>query len=87
MSVSIADMKREDRTRYPLFLATAATLLMALFVAKAGPETVGESKLVKRFDPVVREIEGWKVHIDPKMLGQGVDDAGKQPATHYDHDS
>jgi dipeptidyl-peptidase-4 len=68
MCVSIADMKRENCTRYPLFLATAAALLMALFVAKAGPETVGESKPVKRFDPVVREIEGFKVHIDPKML-------------------
>ena len=22
----------------------------------------------KHFDPIVREIEGWKVHIDPTML-------------------
>jgi dipeptidyl-peptidase-4 len=66
--VSIADMKQENSTRYPLLLATAVALLTALFVAKAGPEAVGGSKPVKRFDPVIREIEGWRVHIDPKML-------------------
>ena len=66
--VWIADMTVESRTRYPLFLAMAVALLMGLFVAKAGPEAVGGSKPVKRLDPVILEIEGWRVHIDSKML-------------------
>jgi hypothetical protein len=49
-------------------LATTATLLIAVFAAKAGPNTPGENTAKKHFDPIVREIEGWKVHIDPKML-------------------
>jgi hypothetical protein len=40
----------------------------SLFAAKAEPETPSESTAKKHFDPIVREIEGWKVHIDPKML-------------------
>jgi hypothetical protein len=73
--VSIADMTSESRTRYQLFLATTATLLIALFVAKAEPDKAGGSKPVKRFDPIVREIEGWKVYIDPKMV-EGEQSAG-----------
>lgn len=68
-------MTRETRTRYQLFLASTATVMMVLFVARADPERAGESKAAKRFDPIVREIEGFKVHIDPKML-EGEHSAG-----------
>ncbi|MBM3845365.1 MAG: zinc-dependent peptidase [Verrucomicrobia bacterium] len=51
-----------------VFLATAATFLIALFAVKAESQASGKKAASKHFDPVVREIEGWKVHIDPKML-------------------
>jgi hypothetical protein len=47
-----------------LFLATTSTLLFANFAAKAEPESQSETSVKKHFDPIVREIEGWKVHID-----------------------
>ena len=59
----------------------AVTLLMGLFVAKAGPEAVGGSKPGKRFDPVIREIEGWRVQIDPKMLEGDHSAAGAKALT------
>lgn len=51
-----------------LYLTTMATLLIALFLAKADPATSGEASAKKHFDPIVREIQGWNVHIDPTML-------------------
>ena len=61
-------MTTRSRVRIPLFLITIATLLIAFFPAKAEPTTSDETTTKKHFDPIVREIEGWKVHIDPKML-------------------
>ena len=57
-----------SRVRIQLFLITTATLLIALFPAKAQPTISGETTAKKHYDPIIREIEGWKVHIDPKML-------------------
>jgi hypothetical protein len=59
---------RRSRVRIRLFFTTMAALLIAFFPAKAEPTTSDETKAKKHFDPVIREIEGWKVHIDPKML-------------------
>jgi hypothetical protein len=59
---------RRSRVRFPWFLSTTATLLIALFLAAAEPATSGETSPKKHFDPIVREIEGWKVHIDPRMV-------------------
>jgi len=61
-------MTRWSRVRIQLFLTTMATLLIAIFPAKAEPTTSDENTAKKHFDSIVREIEGWKVHIDPKML-------------------
>ena len=61
-------MTRPSHVRTQLFLRTIATLLIALFPAQAEPETPDETAAKTHFDPIVREIEGWKVHIDPKML-------------------
>lgn len=57
-----------SRIKFQLLFATTATVLIALFAAKAEPEAAGETAAKKHFDPIVREIEGWKVHIDPKLL-------------------
>ena len=45
-------------------LATLAAVLISVFAAKADPESGVEA----HFDPVAREIEGWNIHIDPKLL-------------------
>lgn len=39
-------------------------LLASLTVVQAAPE----SEPTTRYDPIVRQIEGWTVHIDPKMM-------------------
>lgn len=66
MGVYFAAMTKQSRVRMQLFLA--ATLLTAFFAVKAKAETPDEITAKRHFDPIVREIEGWKVHIDPKML-------------------
>ncbi|KLU07952.1 putative metallopeptidase [Rhodopirellula islandica] len=40
----------------------------------------GPAQSPPRFDPVVREIEGWRVHIEPVLLGETVsgDDASEK---------
>ena len=58
-------MKMRSRVGIQLLLTTTATLLIGLFLAKANS---GETSPKKHFDPIVREIEGWKVHIDPRMV-------------------
>ncbi|WP_286764778.1 MULTISPECIES: metallopeptidase [Rhodopirellula] len=40
------------------------------------------AKSVPRFDPVVREIEGWKVHIEPVLLGEAVSGDGVSESDH-----
>jgi len=64
----MSSMTRRSLVRIRFFFTTMAILLMGLFPAQADPEAVGETVGDKHFDPIVREIEGWKVHIDPKML-------------------
>jgi dipeptidyl-peptidase-4 len=63
-------MTKQSHVRFKIqgFLASTVTLLIALFAAIAEPETPGEATAKKHYEPIVREIEGWKVHIDPKML-------------------
>ena len=45
-----------------------ATVLDALFAANAEPEVRKEGVKSARFDPVIEKIEGWNIHIDPKLL-------------------
>ena len=49
-----------------LTLPTAAGLLIAA-PAKKAPEAIP----AVRFDPVVQEMEGWTVHVDPALLEGG----------------
>jgi hypothetical protein len=45
-------------------------LLICLFLALAGSAMADEKRKLSAvsFDPVVKEMEGWKVHIDPALL-------------------
>jgi hypothetical protein len=57
-------MIQRCRFKIQLMLATLAAVLISVFAAKADPESGVEA----HFDPVAREIEGWNIHIDPKLL-------------------
>ena len=54
-----------------LLLATMATVLVAVFAANAEPEAGREVAKKAHFDPVIKKIEGWNIHIDPKLLESG----------------
>jgi hypothetical protein len=54
--------------KYLVVLPAIAGLAFATLTAKPKPDSG------VRFDPVVKNIEGWKVHIDPALL-KGGDDA------------
>lgn len=68
MSVTPLIMNMRSRVGIQLLLTTTATLLIGLFLAKGETATSSETTAKKHFDPIVREIEGWKVHIDPRMV-------------------
>lgn len=55
-----------------LILACIAVTLVALPAAPDAADTnqgVGKKEKVKsRFDPVIRDMEGWTVHVDPQLL-------------------
>jgi dipeptidyl-peptidase-4 len=66
------------RIKIQLFLATLVTVLIAVFAAKAEPDTTNQAAEKEHFDPVIRKIEGWNVHIDPKMLeGEHAKEGGR----------
>ncbi|MED5586676.1 MAG: metallopeptidase [Verrucomicrobiota bacterium] len=52
------------------FSLTAIASLIAVLIAATAFTGAEPKKPVKgvRFDPVIKSIEGWKVHIDPAML-------------------
>jgi hypothetical protein len=61
------------------FLSIAAVVLLALpaFAAEvldqpsdsnSKPDAKEQERQKARFDPVIRDIEGWTVHVDPKLL-------------------
>ncbi len=61
-----------------LLLATMAAVLVAVFAANAEPEARKEVGKEVRFDPVIKKIEGWNVHIDPKLLeGEHAEEGAK----------
>jgi dipeptidyl-peptidase-4 len=51
-----------------LLLAVFATVLVAIFAASAQTDTGKKNTSKEHFDPVIRKIEGWNIHIDPKLL-------------------
>ncbi|PHQ37262.1 metallopeptidase [Rhodopirellula bahusiensis] len=61
-------MRQAQWTPAPARLLGLPFLCLAVLsptLAKDGP-----AKSPPQFDPVVREIEGWKVHIEPVLLGE-----------------
>jgi dipeptidyl-peptidase-4 len=71
-------MINRHQIKIQLFLATLVTVSIAIFAAKAEPDTRKRVATKDHFDPVIREIEGWKVHIDPKMLhGEHAKEGGR----------
>ena len=45
----------------------AAALLLACFSSRSA-EPADEASPAIRFDPVVRDVEGWKVHVEPALI-------------------
>ena len=76
-------------SRLPLF--TAAALLLTAFPIQAEPgkkKNGSEAEAIPavRFDPVVKEMEGWTVHIDPALLeGEHAEDGAKALRMLGDH--
>jgi len=64
------DQTKQTINRSPLWLLLV--LAVCPFVAADDAKTNVHPKPEKiegvRFDPVIREIEGWTVHVDPQML-------------------
>ena len=52
------------RTKYKIFI----TLIIASIIAVYATAKDTEAKKGVRFDPVIKNIEGWKIHIDPALL-------------------
>ena len=51
-----------------LWLGAAQALRIAAAPRQSAPETQTKAACVPRFDPVVRQIEGWTVYIEPALL-------------------
>ena len=75
-------MIKKDRTAATLRLVLILTTMFALSAAadnppgKPGPKKEPAEKA--HFDPGIRDIEGWTVHIDPKMLNGEHAEGGTQ---------
>jgi len=61
-------MIKRSRTKLQLLLATLMTVLIVVFAANAEPKAKEKTSQKAHFDPVVKDIEGWNIHIDPKLL-------------------
>ena len=42
--------------------------VVAVLAADTEPDTKKEAAKKAHFDPVIKDIEGWSVHVDPKLL-------------------
>ncbi|MFT7302107.1 MAG: hypothetical protein ACI8UZ_000944 [Akkermansiaceae bacterium] len=61
-----------------LVLATIVTALVAVFAANAEPAATKKEAEKAHFDPIIKIIEGWNIHIDPKMLeGEHAEEGAK----------
>lgn len=62
------------RTKCKIFI----TLIIASIIAVYATAKDTEAKKGVRFDPVIKNIEGWKIHIDPALLkGKHSEDGAK----------
>ncbi|MEZ6091153.1 MAG: metallopeptidase [Pirellulaceae bacterium] len=92
MSRSIIEVSRNQRCapRIRLHSRPVRFLSSVLLVVALGPHrgNATEPSIAKahRFDPVVQEIEGWSVHVDPALLsGDGADDDDRSLAMLANH--
>lgn len=64
-----------------ILAATAATAVVALLAPAAKPDADAKDEAAaenQHFDPVVKDIEGWTVFVDPKMLeGEHAEEGGR----------
>ena len=61
-----------------LLLASLVTVMIAVFAANAEPKAAKEVAKGAHYDPVIKMIEGWSVHVDPKLLkGEHAEEGGK----------
>ena len=59
------------------YLRLWAPCVLLLLTCSPGIAEKAEGNAAHRFDPVVRQIEGWTVHVDPALLeGEYADDEG-----------
>lgn len=70
----------------PIIAVLTLFALASLPLAGLCPEVLGETELPESkpqtfFDPVVREIEGWTVHVDPALLAGEHRDEGERALT------
>ncbi len=71
-------MIKRHRMKVQLLVATMASVLVAVFAASAEPSATKDAVKKAHFDPVIRKIEGWNIHIDPKLLeGKHAEEGGK----------
>jgi len=66
---------KENRTRRMILftLLCSALMLIVGYLAvaddtKSKPKSTPKKAEAVRFDPVIKQIEGWTVHVDPQML-------------------
>lgn len=66
------------RTGTPPLLASLAAISITLFATAADPESSKNTSATVPFDPVIKDLEGWTVHVDPKMLeGEHAEEGGR----------
>jgi len=61
---------RRSKTVFSLVALVMALLALsaAAYAADAKPDAKEQAPKKARFDPVIKHIEGWTVHVDPKLL-------------------
>jgi len=78
-------MLKRDGITAALLLVSIVTTLAALSAATnatdAKPDAKKETHQKVRFDPVIKNIEGWTVHVDPQMLEGEHAEAGARALT------
>jgi len=79
------NMITRDRIAAALLLVSTVATLAALSAATnatdAKPDAKKETHQKVRFDPVIKDIEGWTVHVDPQMLEGEHAEAGARALT------
>lgn len=71
---------RQCKTVFSLVALVMALLALsaAAYAADAKPDAKEHEPKKAYFDPVIKHIEGWTVHVDPKLLeGEHAEEGGR----------